>query len=60
MTWIGNPAMPEIVYGFGASLNYKGFDFSFLFQGRNQPFLLPERRLVFLPVPGRPRPEVHG
>ena len=28
--------------------------------GRNQPFLLPERRLVFLPVPGRPRPEVHG
>ena len=33
MTWIGNPAMPEIVYGFGASLNYKGFDFSFLFQG---------------------------
>lgn len=33
MTWIGNPSMPEIVYGFGASLNYKGFDFSFLFQG---------------------------
>ena len=25
--------MPEIVYGFGASLNYKGFNFSFLFQG---------------------------
>ena len=32
-TWIGNPSMPEIVYGFGASLNYKGLDFSFLFQG---------------------------
>ncbi len=32
-TWIGNPAMPEIVYGFGASLNWKGLDFSFLFQG---------------------------
>ena len=25
--------MPEIVYGFGASLNWKGLDFSFLFQG---------------------------
>lgn len=33
MTWIGNPSMPEIVYGFGASFNYKGLDFSFLFQG---------------------------
>ena len=33
MTWIGNPSMPEIVYGFGASLNYKGLDFSVLFQG---------------------------
>lgn len=32
-TWIGNPAMPEIVYGFGASINWKGLDFSFLFQG---------------------------
>ncbi|MCM1176291.1 MAG: TonB-dependent receptor [Clostridium sp.] len=32
-TWIGNPSMPEIVYGFGASLNWKGLDFSFLFQG---------------------------
>lgn len=32
-TWIGNPSMPEIVYGFGASLNWRGLDFSFLFQG---------------------------
>ncbi len=32
-TWIGNPAMPEIVYGFGASLKWKTLDFSFLFQG---------------------------
>lgn len=32
-TWIGNPSMPELVYGFGASLKYKGFDFSFLMQG---------------------------
>lgn len=32
-TWIGHPSMPEIVYGFGASLKWKGFDCSFLFQG---------------------------
>lgn len=32
-TWIGNPSMPEIVYGFGASLKWKGLDFSCLFQG---------------------------
>lgn len=30
---IGNPTTPEIVYGFGPSLKYKGFDFSFFFQG---------------------------
>jgi hypothetical protein len=32
-TWIGNPSMPEIVYGFGASAKWKNLDFSFLFQG---------------------------
>ncbi|MDR1865877.1 MAG: SusC/RagA family TonB-linked outer membrane protein, partial [Bacteroidales bacterium] len=30
---IGYPTSPEIVYGFGASAGYKGFDFSFFFQG---------------------------
>ncbi|TZF82819.1 TonB-dependent receptor [Pedobacter sp. BS3] len=30
---IGNPTMPEIVYGFGISSGYKGFDFSVFFQG---------------------------
>lgn len=30
---IGNPTAPEIVYGFGASLGYKGIDFSCFFQG---------------------------
>src|SRR5690606_21971320 len=30
---IGNPTVPEIVYGFGFSLGYKGFDFSSFFQG---------------------------
>ncbi|MDR1097942.1 MAG: TonB-dependent receptor [Tannerella sp.] len=30
---IGNPTLPEIVYGFGFSAGYKGFDFSTFFQG---------------------------
>ena len=30
---IGYPTEPETVYGFGASIGYKGFDFSFFFQG---------------------------
>lgn len=31
--FMGNPSVPEIVYGFGPSFQYKGFDFSFFFQG---------------------------
>ncbi|SFG39930.1 TonB-dependent receptor [Prevotella sp. KH2C16] len=30
---IGNPTSPEIVYGFGVSVGYKGFDASVFFQG---------------------------
>ncbi|RIA09296.1 TonB-linked SusC/RagA family outer membrane protein [Flavobacteriaceae bacterium MAR_2010_72] len=30
---IGYPTRPEIIYGFGASAGYKGFDLSFFFQG---------------------------
>ena len=30
---IGYPTSPEIVYGFGASVGYKNFDFSIFFQG---------------------------
>jgi len=33
ITTIGNPTIPEIVYGFGPSIKYKHFDFSFYFQG---------------------------
>jgi TonB-linked SusC/RagA family outer membrane protein len=32
-TIIGNPTVPQIVYGFGASASYKGFDASVFFQG---------------------------
>ncbi len=30
---IGYPTSPEIIYGFGVSVGYKGFDFSMFFQG---------------------------
>lgn len=33
---IGYPTSPNIMYGFGASVGYKGFDFSFFFQGSAQ------------------------
>jgi TonB-linked SusC/RagA family outer membrane protein len=33
MVPIGNPTLPEIVYGFGFSMGYKNFDFSAFFQG---------------------------
>jgi len=33
MVPIGYPRQPEIIYGFGASIRYKKFDFSFYFQG---------------------------
>lgn len=31
--WLGNPTVPEIVYGFGPSFKWKNLDFSFFFQG---------------------------
>lgn len=33
ITAIGNPSVPEIVYGFGFSFRYKRFDISAMFQG---------------------------
>lgn len=33
MIWTSSPSRPESVLGFGASLAWKGFDFSFLMQG---------------------------
>ena len=34
--WYGNPTVPEIIYGFGFSLKYKGFDCSAFFQGQGK------------------------
>lgn len=44
MVPIGLPQQPEIIYGFGASMGYKRFDFSFYFQGsaRSSFFINPE------------------
>ena len=33
MVPIGYPSLPEIIYGFGASVGYKNFEFSFFMQG---------------------------
>jgi len=44
---IGFPTKPEINYGFGLSLGYKGLDFSFFFQGSaRQSFWLEARYLT--------------
>jgi TonB-linked SusC/RagA family outer membrane protein len=38
---IGNPDIPEGIYGFGVSLEYRGFDISIFFQGAaNMDFML--------------------
>ncbi|MDR2382704.1 MAG: TonB-dependent receptor [Prevotellaceae bacterium] len=37
---IGDPTVPQIVYGFGGSVQYKGFDFSIFFQGVAKTSLL--------------------
>ena len=44
MVPIGYPQQPEIIYGFGSSIGYKRFDFSFYFQGsaRSSFFINPE------------------
>lgn len=36
MVPIGFPTEPQVIYGFGLSMGYKGFDFSFFFQGLAQ------------------------
>ena len=40
MCWTGNTTVPEIIYGFGFSLKYKGFDCSAFFQGQGKVSIL--------------------
>lgn len=47
---IGDPFVPEIVYGFGASMGYKNIDFSFFFQGaaKSSFFIQPTNIAPFI------------
>lgn len=38
--YVGNPKDPEIVYGFGPSIKWKNWDFSFFFQGAAKTSIL--------------------
>lgn len=51
---IGHPTEPEIVYGFGFSTGYKGFDFSAFFQGlaRESFWIDPTATSPFVDVDG--------
>lgn len=50
MVPIGYPTTPEINYGFGLSLGYKNFDFSFFFSGagRSSFFMSPSDMMPFI------------
>jgi hypothetical protein len=50
---MGYPQTPEIVYGFGFSTGYKGFDVSAFFQGQARVsfFVDPTRVSPFIPSP---------
>lgn len=52
--YIGYPTEPEIVYGFGFSTGYKGFDFSCFFQGlaRESFWINAEKTAPFLDTDG--------
>ncbi|MGL4292752.1 MAG: TonB-dependent receptor [Bacteroidales bacterium] len=47
---IGTPSKPEIIYGFGPSVGFKGFDFSFFMQGsgRSSFFVQPAKIAPFV------------
>ncbi len=52
-TFIGNPTVPEIVYGFGISTGYKNFDLSAFVQGQANVslFIDPARTSPFIQSP---------
>ncbi|SEP42895.1 TonB-dependent receptor [Mucilaginibacter sp. OK283] len=59
MAYLGYPQTPEIVYGFGFSTGYKGFDLSAFFQGQARVsfFVDPTRVSPFIQSPD---PYVYG
>jgi TonB-linked SusC/RagA family outer membrane protein len=52
-TFIGNPTLPQMVYGFGLSASYKNFDLSGFFQGQAKVsfFIDPARTSPFIKSP---------
>ena len=52
-TFLGNPGIPQIVYGFGISSGFKGFDLSAFFQGQAMVsfFIDPARTSPFIQSP---------
>ncbi|MCD0487250.1 TonB-dependent receptor [Pedobacter sp. MC2016-14] len=52
-TWLGNPTIPEIVYGFGLTTAFKNFDLNAFFQGQARvSFLIdPSRTSPFIKSP---------
>lgn len=50
MVPIGNPTVPEIIYGFGGTVGYKKFDLSIFFQGAGKTsfFINPENIAPFV------------
>jgi TonB-linked SusC/RagA family outer membrane protein len=52
-TFVGNPTIPQIVYGFGFSAGWKSFDISAFFQGQAKValFIDPQRTAPFILSP---------
>lgn len=59
MVFMGYPTVPEVVYGFGFSTGYKGFDLSAFFQGQTRTSLFIDPWKVS-PFVQSPEPYIYG
>jgi TonB-linked SusC/RagA family outer membrane protein len=59
MAPIGYPTVPQVIYGFGFSLNYKGIELNARFQGQNRVSLFVDPRSVS-PFIIPPSPQIQG
>lgn len=51
--YIGGTSTPRIVYGFGANMEYRDFDFSFFFQGTGDVYRIIGGTQYFIPGSGQ-------
>ncbi|MDC2625435.1 SusC/RagA family TonB-linked outer membrane protein [Bacteroides ovatus] len=51
--YIGNTTDPRIVYGFGGNINFRGWDFSFFFQGTGDAYRIIGGSDYFIPGSGQ-------